>query len=299
MKKLKLGMVGLDTSHVTAFTEILHNENHPYHMPGAEVVIAYPGGSPDMELSISRVDDFTKRMREEFDVKIVDSIEEVADQADAIFLETVDGRMHFEQFKRIAPYGKPVFIDKPLTVSTKEAEEIFELAETHDAPVMSSSALRYAEGFTRLRNQFPLKEVYGMDCYGPLSLEEHHGLFWYGIHTANMLFSVLDAGCQKVTVHYNDDHELIIGEWEDGRIGTIRGNRISDNAFGGTIYTTENRATFDTTTDEEPFYASLMKEVMAFFQTRRSPIDKDEMIEIIRFLEAAEESRQTGQTISL
>src|SRR5690625_3628344 len=112
-------MVGLDTSHVTAFTEILHNENHPYHMPGAEVVIAYPGGSPDMELSISRVDDFTKRMREEFDVKIVDSIEEVADQADAIFLETVDGRMHFEQFKRIAPYGKPVFIDKPLTVSTK------------------------------------------------------------------------------------------------------------------------------------------------------------------------------------
>jgi len=39
-------------------------------------------------------------------------------------LESADGRVHPEQFRRIAPYGKPVFIDKPLAVSVRDAEEI-------------------------------------------------------------------------------------------------------------------------------------------------------------------------------
>ncbi|MBW7453809.1 Gfo/Idh/MocA family oxidoreductase, partial [Paenibacillus sepulcri] len=145
---LKIGMIGLDTSHVTAFTEMLHNIDHPYHVPGGRIVTAFPGGSPDFELSRSRVQGFTEDLSGTYGVEMKDTIEEVAAVSDAILLESVDGRVHREQFMKVAPYGKPVFIDKPFAISLADAETIAAAAKQYQVPLMSCSALRYAEGLT-------------------------------------------------------------------------------------------------------------------------------------------------------
>ena len=76
---LAVGMIGLDTSHVPAFTKLLNDESDPHHVPGAKVVVAYPGASPDFALSADRVDGFTNELRNDFGVQIVDSPEAVAD----------------------------------------------------------------------------------------------------------------------------------------------------------------------------------------------------------------------------
>lgn len=98
MKELKVGIIGLDTSHVVAFTGLLNDKNHEYHIPGGKVLVAYPGGSPDFELSIGRVKGFTEELQTKYGVEIVDSVEAVAEASDAILLESVDGRVHLEQF---------------------------------------------------------------------------------------------------------------------------------------------------------------------------------------------------------
>ena len=72
---LKLGMIGLDTSHVIAFTGLLNKTNSKDYVPGGKVVAAFKGGSPDVESSHSRVDGYTKQLQEQFGVKMVDSIE--------------------------------------------------------------------------------------------------------------------------------------------------------------------------------------------------------------------------------
>src|SRR5690625_4810025 len=108
-------MIGLDTSHCAAFTTLLNNNDDPHHVSGGKVQVAYPGGSPNMAMSYDRIDGVTARLRDELGVTIVDSIEEVVEQSDAIRLESVDSRMHLEEFRKIAPFGKPVFIDKPMT----------------------------------------------------------------------------------------------------------------------------------------------------------------------------------------
>ena len=59
---LRLGIIGTDTSHVTAFTEILNDESSPDHVPGGRVVAAYKGGSPDIESSATRVDKFADEL---------------------------------------------------------------------------------------------------------------------------------------------------------------------------------------------------------------------------------------------
>lgn len=299
MSNIKIGMIGLDTSHVIAFTRLLNDKQHEHHVPGGEVVVAFPGGSKDMEFSYTRVEGFTDEMRNDFGIRIVQSPEEVAEQSDAILLESVDGRVHLEQFRKIASFGKPTFIDKPIATTTEDAKKIFQLAEEFGTPVMSSSSLRYSEGLTEGIENNESGAIFGVDCYGPLAMEPTHGLFWYGVHTVEMLYKVFGPGCEKVKVTKNDDHDLIVGEWKDGWIGTVRGNRKGNNSFGALIHREKGTQFVDVNADKTPFYASLLEEIIQFFKTGKSPINHLETLEITRFLEAAGESRETGKTVKL
>src|SRR4051812_24165385 len=107
---IRVGLIGLDTSHVVAFTKVLNDAANPEHIPGARVVAGWPGGSPDFQLSVGRVQKFMQQLREEHGVKILDTPEAVAEQSDLICITAVDGRVHRELFERVAKFGKPTFI---------------------------------------------------------------------------------------------------------------------------------------------------------------------------------------------
>src|SRR5467141_676326 len=98
---LRLGIIGCDTSHVTAFTETLNNPNAKGHVPGGRVVAAFKGGSQDIPSSASRVEGYAKTWKEKYGVKICDTIEEMCQDVDAVLLESVDGRPHLEQVKPV------------------------------------------------------------------------------------------------------------------------------------------------------------------------------------------------------
>lgn len=297
---LKIGLIGLDTSHVIAFTQLLNDSSHAYHVPGGKVTVAFPGGSPDFDLSISRVQGYTDKLRDEFGVAIVDSVEAVAEQSDAILLESVDGRVHLEQFAKIAPYGKPVFIDKPLTVSSADAREIAALAAKHNVPILSSSALRYAEGLTEVLANTEKGEIIGVDAYGPMAIQPTQpGFFWYGIHTVEIVFAVLGKACVDVTVTTNDDYDLIVGRWADGRIATVRGNRKGNNQFGGVVHREKGSQFVDVYAHKKPYYAGLLERIIPLFKGEGAAIDFEESLAVIRFIEAANESRETGATVAL
>jgi predicted dehydrogenase len=297
---LNIGMIGLDTSHAVAFTKLLNDPEAPYHVPGGRVVAAFPGGSPDFELSWSRLDRFTAAVRDEHGVAILDSIEAVAELSDAVLLTSVDGRVHLEQFRRIAPYGKPVFIDKPFAVTSADAEAIAAIARKHDVPLMSSSSLRYAEDLVQARADDSLGDVIGADVYGCVELQPTQpGLFWYGIHDAEMLFSVLGRGCVRVHAFTSEHHEQVTGLWSDGRIGTIRGYRNGVRSNGALLHRANGTVFADCSRSAKPKYAGLLERVMTMFRTGAPQIDIEETLEIIRFLEAANESRATGQPVEL
>src|SRR5689334_4933940 len=95
--ELRLGLIGLDTSHVTAFTETLNNPKARDHVPGARVVAAFKGGSTDIPSSIGKVEEYTATLRDKYGVKIYDTIEQVCAEVDAVLIESVDGRPHLEQ----------------------------------------------------------------------------------------------------------------------------------------------------------------------------------------------------------
>ena len=65
-----MGIVGTDTSHVVAFTNFMNSGQ----VSGANIVVAYKGGSPEIEESRSRIEKYSAELRDKFGVKFVDKI---------------------------------------------------------------------------------------------------------------------------------------------------------------------------------------------------------------------------------
>ena len=287
-KVFRIGMIGLDTSHVTAFTRFI---NDPAKNFGCKVVAGYPGGSPDVETSASRVEKFTQTLREQYDVEIVDSIEELCQKVDGVMLESVDGRPHLEQAKPVIAAKKPLFIDKPMAGNLADVLEIFRLANENNVPCWSSSSLRYAPAIVELKEKDTVGEVLGCDVFSPCSLEEHHpDLYWYGVHGVEMLFTVMGTGCETVRRVETPSAEFVVGIWQGGRVGTYRGIRTGKSAYGLTIL--GKKAIVQS--DKYGGYEPLVDEVIKFFKTKKVPVPQAETIEIFAFMSAADESKAKG-----
>lgn len=288
---LKAGIIGLDTSHVIAFTKALNDPDAEGELANVSVVAAYPGGSSDIPSSRDRVEGYTTTLRDEYGVEIVDSIDALLEKVDVVLLESVDGRPHLEQVIPVLEAGKPVFIDKPLAGSLADALRIFELAEQHDVPCFSSSSLRYSPEIAGLKDSATVGKVLGCDAYGPCSLEEHHpDLFWYGIHGVETLFTIMGTGCERVARVQTDGTEFVTGVWKDGRVGTFRGIREGGSGYGATIFGSAGIAHGNRYGGYEP----LLNEICTFFRTGVAPVSPEETIEIFAFMEAADESKRQG-----
>ncbi len=219
---LRLGIVGTDTSHVTAFTKTLNDPNASDHVVGARIVAAYKGGSPDIESSRSRIDRFTAELKDKWGVKIVDAITDLCGQVDGILLTSVDGRIHLAQMRQAVECKKPIFIDKPLASTLDDARAIAKAAQDSGVPWFSSSSLRFGE-VRKLRGA----KLEGATTWGPGPLEAHHqlDLSWYAVHPIEMLYTIMGTGCEEVTRTSTPDADVVVGRWNDGRIGTVRALR--------------------------------------------------------------------------
>lgn len=286
---IRVGMIGLDTSHSIAFTKILNDEEAATDVAGFRVVAAYPHGSADIESSVRRIPQYTEEIQT-LGVEIVDSIDELLERVDVVLLETNDGRLHFEQALQVFRAGKPVFIDKPIAGSLTDAVAIFEAAEHFGVPVFSASSLRYTPTAQEIRNG-KIGNVVGADAYSPATLEPTHpDLFWYGIHGVEMLFTVMGTGCESVVRMTSAGTDVVTGKWQDGRIGTFRGIRDGERGYGGTAFGTDGIGSLG------PYegYRPLVVEIVKFFRTGVVPVDPEETLEIFAFMEAADESKRKG-----
>jgi predicted dehydrogenase len=287
---IKAGMIGLDTSHCIAFAKALNDPKATGDLADVDVVAAFPGGSDDIPASRDRLAGYTKQIRE-MGIEIVDSVDALVAKVDVVLLESVDGRPHLAQAKPVIAAGKPLFIDKPVAGSLKDAVEIYKLSEKHKAPVFSSSSLRFSPGIAGMRKEARIGDVTGCVTWGPCEIEPHHpDLFWYGVHGVEMLYTIMGTGCTSVTRTHTAGTDVVTGAWQDGRIGTYRGLRAGKAEFGGTVFGKKGIA------PAGPYvgYQPLVAEIARFFRTKEPPVSAAETIELFAFMEAADESKRQG-----
>ncbi len=289
-ENLRAGIIGCDTSHVVAFAELLRDPKSTGELAEMKIVAAFPGGSPDISASQSHLKEYTDRLRG-MDVEIVDSIDELLKKVDVVLLESVDGRPHLAQARPVIAAGKPLFIDKPMAGSLADAMEIFRLAREKNVPCFSSSSVRFSSGYQAARNGTAgFGQVRSCTSWSPMQIEPHHpDLFWYGIHGVEGLFTIMGPGCKTVTRTAPDK---VVGVWKDGRQGTF----VAKKDIGATVEGSDRSG------DVGKFesYKPLVVEIVKFFKSGKPPVSAEETLEIMAFMEAADESRrQDGAPVEI
>ena len=294
---IKAGMIGLDTSHVIAFTKFMNDPEATDARADVKIVAGYPAGSPDMPRSANRIKGYTDKLRDEMGVEIVGSIDELLEKVDVVMLMSVDGRPHLEQVKPVFRAGKPVFVDKPCAASLADVLEIYRLAEQYGVPCFSASCRRFTPGVREMFSPEKVGNVLGCDAYSQAYGARHHTVLNFtGVHGVEMLYTIMGRGCASVTHVETKYTEQVTGVWADGRVGTWRGIRSGTGGKGGygaTVF--GSKAIADT--GRLPFYISyepLTVEIAKFFKTGKPPVRAEDTIEIYAYLEAAEESKRRG-----
>ncbi|WP_373651163.1 Gfo/Idh/MocA family oxidoreductase [Schlesneria sp. DSM 10557] len=291
-KTLRVGVIGLDTSHAPAFAKTLNASKPVAGAEGCRVVAAYPKGSPDIKTSLERVPEYTEEFKK-MGIEIVDSIEELLKRVDVVLLETNDGRPHYEQLLPCLKAGKPCFIDKPIAGSLADAIAIFEASKKYKVPVFSSSSLRFGKNSLAVRAG-SIGQVKHCFTTSPASLEPSHpDLFWYGIHGVESLFTVMGKGCESVVRSVNSDGKIeVTGKWKGDRTGIYR----EGPGYTGTAQGEKGEAAVGSYDGYDPLVIAIVK----FFHTGEAPVSPEETLEIYAFMEAADESkRQNGKPVTL
>lgn len=288
--EIRVGMVGIDTSHAPAFTKLMNDSTAKGHTPGTRVVAAVRGGSRDIPSSWDRVEGYVKELTQTYGVEFVPTVEELCKKVDAVMIESVDGRPHLDQARPVFAAGKRLFIDKPLAGSLKDAIEIYRLGKKHNVGWFTSSSYRYYLSMAELKRA-TIGSIRSAISYGPAHKEPHHpDFYWYGIHPAEGLYTVLGMGCQSVTRVATEDTDVVSGTWTDGRTGVLIGLRTGSTPHKVTLFGTKGVAEQKGSGD----YAPLVAEIVRFFQTGVVPIPPEETIELMAFMEAADESKRQG-----
>lgn len=292
---IRIGIIGLDTSHSTAFTELLNGSSDDPLVREFEVVAAYPYGSTTIPTSRDRIPGYIETVKK-FGVEITESIAELLDKVDCVLLETNDGRLHLEQAVEVFRSGKICYIDKPLGATLGEAIAIYEMADRYGASVFTSSALRYSPQNAALRRG-DFGKILGADCYSPHTVEPTHPDFgFYGIHGVETLYTLMGTGCEAVTRINSPIGDIVSGRWSDGRLGTFRAVIGGPAVYGGTAFTEKGTVA----AGGYAGYKVLLDEILRYFKSGVSPISKEETLEIFTFMKASNMSlERDGRTVTM
>jgi virulence factor len=281
---IKLGMIDFDTSHVVEFATRLNHKGiaKDQWVDGAEIVIACPGESRIMP---ERIPAYKKAIAK-LGIPLVDRPADMIGKVDGMLIESQQGGVHWERARPFLEAGLACYIDKPFTCGVVDAKKLVTLAREKHLPIFSSSSLRYAPELVQFVNDPKHGKILGALAYSPAPQHDlNPGLFHYGIHAVEVLYTLMGPGCRRVTCTHEKDTDVVTGQWHDGRLATVRGIRSGKRAYGCLAFTEQGVRAVPIGTVY--IYRELLKKIVEMFQTGRAPLDIAVTVEIIAFIEAA------------
>ena len=202
------------------------------------------------------------------------SIEEVIEKSDCLcVLAPSTPEVHEQLAELPLASGKPLYIDKPFAPSKEVAIRIFEKAAAHGTPLMSSSALRYGDQLIDGKLK-AAKPAIMTTTGGGRSYHE------YAIHQLEMIISVMGTDYRKISCFGDANTCSAVIEFDGGRIAQLAYNPWY--AFSVTAAGKDLNANFPSMDNT---FQNLIADILKFFKTGISPIDKNETITIADILE--------------
>ncbi|MBI3866422.1 MAG: hypothetical protein HY290_31465 [Planctomycetia bacterium] len=321
---VRIGILGFDNYQAVEYVQFFNNPKAEGDFAGLRVVAAYPVTSAEYPESAELTEKWKKQMLGLYQsatdpkdnappVQMVGSIDELLKLCDAVMIWSLDGRRHLEQATAVLKARKRLFIGRPLAAVPADAIAIMKLAEAMKVPCWSCSQHRYSPGFFGMRNHPEVGQVLGCDVYGGYDVKATAAdQFTRSLHSIETMYTIMGAGCVRVSCTSSPTVESITAVWVDGRVATYRGIKTGAVKYSATVFGDKGVSTAGIyghgvpvkgivpTDDKYMGYGGLAIELAKFFKGGEVPVKPSETLEIFALLQAAEESRaQNGAVVPL
>ncbi len=285
---VKLGVVGIDSSHLPAFAERIHQRREAGETR-CRVTHLWTDGHHDMPAG-----DVEQWRQQALDLGVepAESLDAMLDAVDGVMVLSVNGHRHLEHALPSLRRGLPTYVDKPLACSLAEAKQLLAASRDGRARCYSASSLRFVVELDTL-DRNAIGNPVAVDAFGPGELNDSMaGLFFYGVHAIELVDALLGSGVGRVSAVHTEDRDLVRLEYRDGRFASIRLERKAGYAFGATVHGEKDARSF--VVDFEPVYARLVAGMTRFFEGGAAPVELRDIVENVAVMEAGNASMSNG-----
>ncbi|MEN6384388.1 MAG: Gfo/Idh/MocA family oxidoreductase [Phycisphaerales bacterium] len=225
---------------------------------------------------------------------VVENLEDMIGKVDAVMLSRDDPENHVTMGKPFLDANVPLFIDKPLAITTADLE-YFKQQAANGKLLMSCSSTRYATESQSVKTE--------MVSLGKIELATSVGKKdWpkYGVHMLEGLFALLDDPKAVSVRHISSSHkDIVYVEFETGLVATIHLFYNITPTFQISIFGQTGWRLIE----YKNWYAMFRNNIIEFVrsvQQGKSRLEFSKTENIIRTLIAGKESlEQSGKTIKL
>jgi len=175
-----------------------------------------------------------KKTQDEFGYTYIDNINTLIDQVDVVDIVTPT-LSHFDCAKKSIEKGRHIFIEKPITNTLAEAEELLQLAEKHNVKGQVGHVERFNPAFTAVHKaiQNPMFiETHRLAEFNPRGTDVPVVLDLM-IHDIDAILSVVNAKVKQINasgvavISNSPDIANARIEFENGCVANLTASRIS------------------------------------------------------------------------
>jgi predicted dehydrogenase len=295
VEPLRFGLIGVDSAHSVQFTRML-GDGCSGPVPGGTIVAAWQGPTvEDFPPSRDRNDQLAGEVAD-LGVPLLASPEDVAETSDALLVVASDARTHPAHLRRLARFGKPVYVDTRFAPTPRAAVEMLEWARGRGCLVLAGSPKRFTSEFT---GAVGLATAAGgierIDLDGPLPAQPHHPfLAWYGVHLVDLAVAALGPDCARVDA----TGDRVVLTWRDGRIATLGGDPEWHPITRGTLGSADGSQEFRIEASAA-MLAGLLTGIIASCRAGTPNVPAAEIVATVAIVEAAARSRELGAPVDL
>ena len=225
---------------------------------------------------------------------VADTPEECSEGVDGVILIDDGSGEQWKYAEHPLRKGVPVFCDKPLAMTAREAAAIVAIARETGTPMMSASSLRFVPDIVNLKKE--------LEAIGPVYLANAacgNELVYYGIHALSMVYAVLGSGAVSA---------INVGEPGKNLVRIRFANHldvmltVADREWmrAGYQITLHGQKGWRTVTpDLKNLYSYLLEAFVTLVTTGEELVPLEEEVELIAALEAGHRSLELGREVEI
>lgn len=187
--------------------------------------------------------------------------------------------LHLPLFRKVVAAGKPIYVDKPSAHNARTLAKMFELADKHNVPMQTTSALRYTAVQAKVAELEPGAVKHITTWGGGRSFEE------YGIHPTEMAVSCLGSNVESLMCRQNGNAWQLLVNFAGGKTATIQTIVEAQSSFCGSLVT--DKEVIHIQPDMSRLFIDAAAAVLSFLKSGVPNIPREESLAVRRILDAA------------